>query len=158
MDASGDQLVGTSGRRRMPSRQTCQHATQPVQHSLLLSRTGVTLRACLANTDTHVTATLPNDAALSGQTSTIATSNDVLRCQDRHSRVDPRKHKAEVRSGRARCAARRREVDVEVDIGRQVGLRARCEQGGCELGGELGVDSAVTWSAGVPGSWGTRCS
>jgi hypothetical protein len=133
----------TSDRATKPSRQACQHATQPVQHSLLLSRTGVTLRACLANTDTDVTATLPNDAALCGQPSTIATSHDILRCQDRHSRVDSRKDEAEVCSGRARCAARRREVDVEVDVGRQVRLRTSSEQGRGKLGSKLGIDGAV---------------
>jgi hypothetical protein len=139
-------------------RQTCKHATQPGQHSLLLSRTGVTLRASLANTDTDITATLSNHAGLCGQTSAIAASHDIFWRQERHSRIDPRKHKAEVRSGGARCAARSREVDVEIYVGRQVGLRTSCEQGGSELSGELSVDSAVGWSTGVPGSWRTRCS
>ena len=143
---------------RVLSRQTSQHATQPVQHSLLLSRTGVARRASLANADTDVTSTLSDHTGLRRQTSTIAASHNILWRQNRNSRVDSRKHKAEIRSRRTRRAARSREVDVEVDVGRHVGRRSSCEQGGSQLSGELGVDSAVRRSAGVPGSWGTRCS
>jgi hypothetical protein len=158
MTASETNLWVHRTKRSVPSRQACQHATQPVQHSLLLSRSGVTLRACLANTDTDVTATLSDHAGLRRQTSTITASHNVLWCQDRNSRIDSRKHKVEIRSRRTRRAARSREVDVEVDVRRQVGRRSRCEQGGSQLGSELGVDSAVRRSTGVPGSWGTRCS
>lgn len=133
------------------SRQTSKHATQPIQHSLLLSRSSIALGARLANANTDITAIGSNNTALRRQTSAVAASHDIFRCQDRHCRVDSRKDEAEVFGGRAGSAAGSREVHVQVDVARQVWRRAACEYGRGELSGDLGVDGAVGRSASVPG-------
>jgi hypothetical protein len=132
------------------SSHACKNATQPVQHSLLLSRTRIALRACLANTDANKTSLRTRHAAFRWQTPAIPACHHVFRRQYWYRRIDPGEHKTELRSRRARRAARSWEVDVEVYIARQVGLGASIEYGGCELGGELGVYGAVAGHASVP--------
>ena len=71
------------------SSHACKNATQPVQHSLLLSRTSIALRACLADADADKTPLRTRHAAFCWQTSAVSTRHHVFRGQHWYRRIDP---------------------------------------------------------------------
>jgi hypothetical protein len=71
------------------SSHACENATQAVQHSLLLSRTGIALGACLADTDANKTTFRTRHAAFRWQPPTVPARHNIFRRQHRDRRIDP---------------------------------------------------------------------
>ena len=134
------------------SRQTRKYPLQLPQHNPLLRRRRIQLRIRMPHANTRITPTTrPDHRALTRQPRR-PTRRHIRRRKDRRG-IDPRQDELERRGRSARAIRHGGEIDIEPDVGREVGFSRRDERSG-EVGGEVGVDGGVGWGRGRPGGLG----